>query len=142
MERPATLIVDASVAVKWFTREEGSNQALELLKRHVDREIMLAAPDLLTWEVVNALRYNPGFGRAQVTQALEDLLDFQLKTFHLSIEWAGESIAVSFDKGITMYDAAYLGLAHWLNVPLCTADLEFQKKADDSLVVPLGSKFP
>ncbi len=137
MERPKTLVVDASVAVKWFTREEGSDEALGLLKMHIDGDVTLAAPDLLIWEVVNALRYNPGFGRSIVSQALEDLLDFQLKTFPSSVEWAGESIAVAFEKGITIYDAAYLGLARWLRGSLCTADSAFLKKVDDPLVIPL-----
>jgi predicted nucleic acid-binding protein len=45
-----TLVVDASVAFKWFAQEDGTYRALELLAR--DEPIV--APDLIIAEVCNA----------------------------------------------------------------------------------------
>ena len=73
-----------------------------------------------------------------VVVPVQELLDFKLKTFSTSDDWAGESIAVAFEKGITIYDSVYLGLAHWLRGSLRTADSAFLKKVDDPLVIPLG----
>ena len=45
-----TLVVDASVAVKWFVEEDGRQQALQILDLD-ERE----APDLIIAEVANVI---------------------------------------------------------------------------------------
>jgi predicted nucleic acid-binding protein len=45
-----TLVVDASVAFKWFAQENGTDRALELL----DRGEPIVAPDLIVAEICNA----------------------------------------------------------------------------------------
>ena len=46
-----TLVVDSSVAVKWYLEEEGSDRAESLLRRNA----RLLAPDLLLPELGNVL---------------------------------------------------------------------------------------
>ncbi|MDJ0272650.1 MAG: type II toxin-antitoxin system VapC family toxin [Candidatus Caldarchaeum sp.] len=58
MARAETIVIDASVAVKWFNKEEYSDDADRLKDAHVRGRIRLAAPELLLYEVLNALRYN------------------------------------------------------------------------------------
>ena len=48
--QPMTLVVDASVALKWFVDEDGSDRAVALL----DGDEPLIAPDLVVAEVCNA----------------------------------------------------------------------------------------
>ncbi len=50
-------VVDASVVVKWLVEEEGSERALRLRDRYIDGKIEIIAPELITFEVLNALRY-------------------------------------------------------------------------------------
>jgi predicted nucleic acid-binding protein len=45
-----TLVVDASVAFKWFAQEDGTDRALALLERGEP----IVAPDLIVAEVCNA----------------------------------------------------------------------------------------
>lgn len=45
-----TLVVDASVAFKWFAQENGTDRALALL----EREEPIVAPDLIVAEICNA----------------------------------------------------------------------------------------
>jgi predicted nucleic acid-binding protein len=45
-----TLVVDASVALKWFAQEDGTDRALALLERGEP----IVAPDLILAEVCNA----------------------------------------------------------------------------------------
>ncbi len=45
-----TLVVDASVAFKWFAQEDGTDRALVLL----EREEPIVAPDLIVAEICNA----------------------------------------------------------------------------------------
>jgi len=55
------IVLDASVAVKWFSEEEYTEKALELRERiRVGKERVIV-PDLLLYELANALKYNPYF---------------------------------------------------------------------------------
>ena len=40
-------VVDASVVVKWFADEEGSDRALKLRDGHIGGELSLVAPELI-----------------------------------------------------------------------------------------------
>jgi predicted nucleic acid-binding protein len=57
MER-TKIVVDASVAVKWFVEEEFSDLALKLRDMHVNGLVDLVAPSLMPYEVLNALKYS------------------------------------------------------------------------------------
>lgn len=50
-----TVVVDASLAVKWIVREPGSNEALGLLEKWIRAGVALSAPPLLLYEVANVL---------------------------------------------------------------------------------------
>ncbi|MBW1669419.1 MAG: type II toxin-antitoxin system VapC family toxin, partial [Deltaproteobacteria bacterium] len=50
-------VVDASVVVKWFVEEEGSEEALAIRRRYIEEEVEIVAPELIHFEVLNALRY-------------------------------------------------------------------------------------
>ena len=49
------IVVDASVAVKWFLDERGSAEAKGLRRQFQRGDTELAAPDLLIYEVANAV---------------------------------------------------------------------------------------
>jgi len=59
MARP--VVVDASVVAKWYLEEEYTEKALKLRDMHVNGEIELTAPELLLFEVLNAIRYSGVF---------------------------------------------------------------------------------
>ena len=46
--------LDASVGVKWFRDEAGSDRARALLQRHIDGEILISVDTLFYYEVVRA----------------------------------------------------------------------------------------
>ncbi|MBI2315043.1 type II toxin-antitoxin system VapC family toxin [Candidatus Daviesbacteria bacterium] len=48
-------ILDVSVIIKWFIKEEGSNQADLYLERLSREEIVIIIPQLLYYEVGNTL---------------------------------------------------------------------------------------
>ena len=50
------LVIDASVALKWFLKDEKyGDRAMCLLERFVRGEIDLVAPSLMVYEIINAL---------------------------------------------------------------------------------------
>lgn len=128
---PEAVVVDASVAVKWFNEEEFSDQAVALRDNHVSGDVILAAPTLLVWEVCNALRHSEEMGSSDVERAFRDLLDIQVVLWGPDADWAVEAVGEAFKRGITLYDSSYLALAAHLRAPLYTADDKLVAKAED-----------
>jgi len=58
-----TVVPDASVVVKWYAPEQDHESARKLRDRYINGRIELTAPQLLPYEVVNALRYTDLFDR-------------------------------------------------------------------------------
>jgi len=61
MER---IVIDASVVVKWFVDEEGSEGALAIRKKYAEGEAEIIAPELILFEALNALRHKGLFTEA------------------------------------------------------------------------------
>ncbi|MBI4016320.1 MAG: type II toxin-antitoxin system VapC family toxin [Candidatus Aenigmarchaeota archaeon] len=51
-------VVDASIIVKWFNNEPGSEEALALEKKHAIEEVVLIVPELAFAETLNALKWS------------------------------------------------------------------------------------
>ncbi|HLC31475.1 MAG TPA: type II toxin-antitoxin system VapC family toxin [Candidatus Nanoarchaeia archaeon] len=120
MERQKTLI-DASIIVKWFTEEENTEKAIQLQKEHIQRTRILVIPKLAYLEVLNTLRYKKRDKETlqQVNEALEEL-NFEIEP--ITKEHREKTIELALKLNLTIYDALYLTLAQYLNIPLITAD--------------------
>ncbi|MFL4975978.1 MAG: type II toxin-antitoxin system VapC family toxin [Microvirga sp.] len=120
------LVVDASVAVKWFVREQGYERAVAL-SREANR---LAAPDRLLLEVANVLlrkakqrEITSQQARLGVTQ-----LPAMVETLIPSAVLLEEAFALAEQLDHSVYDCAYLACARHLEAPLLTADEVFAAK--------------
>jgi predicted nucleic acid-binding protein len=129
MERAEEIVVDASVAVKWFSEEEGSDKALELRNGHIDGKTTLIAPDLLVYEVANALRFKPGLNPQLMVKALDDLFGLQIDLMAPSSELVRRGSEIAFEYEITAYDSCYLSLGEILGTEVVTADDKLYEKA-------------
>lgn len=115
-----TLVVDASVALKWFLQEEGSDHAAALL----DRGDLLIAPDLILAEVCNAGWKAVRNGMARLEQLeiaaarLPVALDELVPLASLAVDAAAAAIALDHP----VYDCFYLALAVQRDCQLITAD--------------------
>ncbi len=67
-------VLDASVVIKWFSEEEYTDIAVKLRDHFFKGYNELVVPDLLLYEVSNALRYNPNFDETDVVDAVNSLL--------------------------------------------------------------------
>jgi predicted nucleic acid-binding protein len=130
VERQEETVVDASVAVKWFSAEEGSDRALAVRDGHVEGRRTLVAPDLLVYEIANALRFKPGFDARATARALDDLFDLQLDLMVPSKELVSRGSELAHEYGITVYDSAYLALGELLGLEVITADKDLYRKAE------------
>lgn len=115
-------VVDASVVTKWFVEEEYSDEALDLRRDYVHRRVDLAVPQLLPFEVMNSLRYNPVFGEEDLKKSAKALEDYRLWLFPLSEELSEKTVENALKYGITIYDASYVSLGELEGRRVYTAD--------------------
>ncbi len=127
------IILDASVAVKWYFPEAGSDLAIELLDSHVGR---LAAPDLMAIEVNAALVRKGNMDKAQCNGIRVMLADFaaRLANGDVNLTRTGEkgvarAAHLALDLGYPLKDCIYLALAMELDCELVTCDAKFATKA-------------
>lgn len=122
MEGLEKVVVDASVVVKWFNREEFTREAL-FLRDHIRQERVLPfSPQLVIFEVANSLRYNPEFGIDDVQDTVKSILDMQIQILPLDDRTWRRAVEISFERGITVYDSVYVALAEGVEGTLWTAD--------------------
>jgi predicted nucleic acid-binding protein len=117
------LVVDSSVAVKWFLseREDHVDIALALLTAHLDEHVRLAAPEHLRLEVLNALLHR-GLGADALERAAAALDGFRLDWHRIGPEVARSAALTAAAAGLTVYDSAFAALALELDAELITAD--------------------
>src|SRR5213594_2608255 len=115
-------VVDASVVVKWFVDEEGSSRARVLMEDFSAQDVELHAPALLPFEVLNALRYHPGFTGERLLSVQATLERFAVREYALRGEYGRRALHLAVSDDLAIYDASYLALARELGVKLVTAD--------------------
>lgn len=118
------LVIDASVAAKWYLPEQGSELAAALLDRAKRQEVTMLAPELLAIEVANAAWQRVRRGEMEADRALRMVRNVA----RVEISWANsldliEAAAVlALRYGCSIYDAIYLALAEAHDCRLITAD--------------------
>lgn len=122
MARPATAVVDASVATKWYLPEADTDASLVLRERHVNGDIRLVSPDLIVYEVANALRYHPRAGMDRLAEHIGDLFALDIGLDPTSETSMIAAIHSAFRLGLSIYDASYISLAERLDTVVYTAD--------------------
>jgi predicted nucleic acid-binding protein len=118
------IVVDASVAVKWFVPETFSAEALRLLDVGIRRHI----PILLHSEVAQTV-WKKVYQRNEIASAdgreiLRALLVAPLEV-HPVMPLVEPAFDVALITGRTVYDCIYLALAVALDCKLMTADRKF-----------------
>ena len=117
-----TVVLDASVLLKWFLDEPGSEAALALKRRYCDGELATVIPALAFYEIPNVLRFKREVPKAEVKDITRALWDLELETVAPTEALLEEAIDLSFLTSLSLYDCAYLALAKELDAALITAD--------------------
>ena len=126
----SALVVDASVAVKWFVSQDASDQAERILaSAHV-----LHAPDLMRIEAANGFWKHVTAGHIQLDQARQAIgeLSRVINVWHGSADLLGPAFTISHELGHPIYDCIYLALASALDAPMVTADARLLARVAES----------
>ena len=120
-----TLVIDASIAVKWVVEEDGTPEALTLRRR-----ARLTAPDLLAAECADILwkkvrRGELSSGEALLAARLLQAAGIEFLPTHSLLEEAAR-IAIELDH--PAYDCLYVALAAARDCRFVTADMRFVRK--------------
>lgn len=113
------LVLDASVLLKWFAKDElGAAEARMLREEFEAGDLVVLAPPLVQLEVLNVAgrRWSWSSGAlAALATALDDLgLELVAPDLLVVAEWIA--------RGLTAYDAAYVAIAAQAATTLVTDD--------------------
>jgi len=121
------IVLDASVAAKWFLPAKGetlTDEAFHLLQRYVKGEIRFVVPDLFWAEVANILWKAVRQGRSTKSAAQTALVSLEERNLptvsSITLLQQAFGIASAFDR--TVYDSLYIALAVESNGHFITAD--------------------
>ena len=131
-------VVDASVAVKWFSEEIHTDIAERLLARAHRGSLKLYAPDLLITEVANALWKGKHFDEARITASLQILFDAPIELVAPDRELMVAAVSLMVSHNLTSYDALHVALASFLSIPLFTANPKDHDKVKAIRVVNIA----
>lgn len=127
------IVLDASVAVKWFIEETGSAAALALLDQHSNA---IVAPDLFGVEVAAAFVRRANMHKDESDLLREAVADFAAMLERSMVLLPGTTPAqvavaadLAIDLGHPLKDCLYLALAIEIGCQLWTADAKFAAKA-------------
>ncbi len=115
------IVIDASVAVKWYVPEPGSAAAAALLSAPIVR----MAPDLLTAEVGNTLWKRTQRGELRRDDALSIAAAFVSRLpvdLRPSINLLEGALEIAMHLRCPVYDGLYIGLAVAEGCRVVTAD--------------------
>ena len=130
------MVVDASVAVKWFLPETGSDLALSLLAS----DAVFHAPELLRLEIANALWKNvlkKIVAREVFAMAAREI-ERVIGHWHDPAPFVEAAFGHACDHSHPIYDFIYLELARSLGTQLVTADIRLLRVAPKGLAVALA----
>lgn len=121
------IILDASVVIKWFTKEQDSDKAIVYLKSFYNNEVTILAPSLLFYELGNIL-INKRSSKNKIAEVKKKLQDLQLEIKDIGLEWFGKIYENSLDYSLSFYDSAYVTLMQNKNCKFITADKKLYDK--------------
>lgn len=125
-------VIDASVLIKLFLREENSADVQFIIGRYLedDSSSLLAVPDLTYIECANILWQKSRKGAYTFPVAREALAQLRLLALPTTptMELMERALEIFHAHDVSAYDACYVALAEKLHAPLLTADAKLAER--------------
>lgn len=126
------LVIDTSVIIKWFLKEEDSEKALTYLQSYKEGLSSIVIPQLLFYELGNA------FISRKVTsnhadKAIEALKRLNLEVVNIEFLFFKKIFRNAQRLSLTFYDSAYVALAQERGCSFITADKKLYQKVSKKI---------
>jgi len=129
------LVIDASVAIKWFVKENLHDEARRLLDGQDD----LHAPDLLVVELANVAWKKTARREIDARQARDIALAYLdgVPRLWSSADLVDRALQIALELGHPIYDCLYIACAEAVSGVLVTADGRLRAAVDATRFEPL-----
>ena len=114
-------VIDSSVIVKWYAKEEDFEKAIKLKEEYLSEKIILIAPSLVMIEVLNAMKYKKE-NNIPLEKINNSLWEMQLNIEGINESTLNKTSEIALKYNISIYDALYVTIAQLHGCPLITAD--------------------
>ncbi|HEX8162656.1 MAG TPA: type II toxin-antitoxin system VapC family toxin [Pyrinomonadaceae bacterium] len=130
------VVVDTSVAVKWFVAEQHSVAARRILDQYQDGTVSFLAPDLLVAEFYNVIGKKHSRGILSENDARSILTAFRLLNFTLlpAVDLLEDAFKIATTHRRSVYDSLFIALSTRENCQCVTAD--------EKVINAVGPAFP
>ena len=134
------IVLDASVVVKWFStdNEQDYDKASFILQLIKNGDMELIIPDLLLYELSNALLKSKNFDIQSLNSAVKTILDLEVEIFNAQLPLLEKTNEMAATYSLTIYDALYAALAVIKQCKLITANPKCFNKIRKEYVVNLA----
>jgi predicted nucleic acid-binding protein len=118
------LVIDTSVAVKWFVVEQHSTEARSILDQYQNGTLSFLAPDLFVAEFYNVIGKKYARGVLDATDAQSILDAFRCLNFDLSpmIDLLDDAFRIAMKHRRSVYDSIFIALSIRESCQCVTAD--------------------
>lgn len=134
------MILDTSVVFKWYVKknEQDIAQADLILKKFIQGSAQISVPDLLIYELSNALSCCPGLLLKDKQESMANFFNLGLDIVAVNSDNINKSFKIAQKHKITVYDAIFIVLAENFKTPLITANPKHQKLCISNKIVKLS----
>jgi len=122
------LVLDTSVIGKWFKEETNSEIALKIREEFYQGKHEIVIPDLVLYELSNALRYDKKFNEELIYTSIDSLINMELNIVLPTEEIIKNAISLALKYYVTVYDAIFLSLSQIIDATFITADEKLYEK--------------
>lgn len=120
------VVIDTSVAFKWTDEnEQFRDQALRILRDHIQNKVKITVPQLFYYELANAWATKTKLTIPIIERNLERLKKAGLETEPPNVDSIAKAVEFSKKYKVSVYDASYAVLAQEKKCDLITADTKF-----------------
>ncbi|HEC99879.1 MAG TPA: PIN domain-containing protein [Proteobacteria bacterium] len=124
---PASIVLDTSVAIKWFFKEPYEKEALLLRDAFRKGLCFLFAPDLIYPEFANTIWKRVNFYNLSPEEGIQIVRTFQRVPLEIvaSRNLLEEAFSIAVQYKCAVYDALFLALSNERSCQIITADRRF-----------------
>lgn len=119
------VVVDTSIVYKWIREEDTRHLSLEILHRYLSGKEEIIVPDILLYELTNALAFKTELSIEDIEDAWNLFSSFDVPVFTPTHSFIQQCLKFAKKYKVTVYDASYAVLANEKKCNLITADEKF-----------------